>query len=222
MKIRSMITTLLVSVLSFAVLCSPPSGRSAAAEDFKIRMTTGLNATSHSVAWIGTQAGIFKKYGLDVSFPKLAVGGPETAAGLMRGDWHFVQTGVIPIAENVLNGGDAVILLRNTVPNQVGVFLVARSEFKSLQQLAGKRVGVPADVHSGQTSILGRLTLEKAGVTAEYVVLGSYQRIFDALAAGEQALCRSISAFLETAGTGGTRLKPALSERLRSSARRGE
>jgi len=185
MKIRSMITTLLVSVLSFAVLCSPPSGRSAAAEDFKIRMTTGLNATSHSVAWIGTQAGIFKKYGLDVSFPKLAVGGPETAAGLMRGDWHFVQTGVIPIAENVLNGGDAVILLRNTVPNQVGVFLVARSEFKSLQQLAGKRVGVPADVHSGQTSILGRLTLEKAGVTAEYVVLGSYQRIFDALAAGE-------------------------------------
>ena len=67
------------------------------------------------------------------------------------------------------------------------MFLVARSEFKSLQQLAGKRVGVPADVHSGQTSILGRLTLEKAGVTAEYVVLGSYQRIFDALAAGEHA-----------------------------------
>ena len=44
-----------------------------------------------------------------MSFPKLAVGGPETAAGLMRGHWHFVKTGVIPIAENVLNGGDAVI-----------------------------------------------------------------------------------------------------------------
>src|SRR6185436_15212445 len=172
-------------VLAILALCLPPFQYSTFAEDVKIRMTTGLQATSHSVAWIGAKAGIFKKYELDVSFPKLSVGGPESAAGLMRGDWDFAQTGVVPIAENVLNGGDAVIILRNTIPDQVGIFLVTRNEFKSLVQLNGKRVGVLADVYSGQTSILTRLTLEKAGVSAQYVVLGSYERISNALIAEE-------------------------------------
>jgi ABC-type nitrate/sulfonate/bicarbonate transport system substrate-binding protein len=178
---RRIILYLILTVAGLVSLSRHP----AADEDVKLRMTTGLRATSHSIAWIGTQAGLFRKYGLDVEFPKLAVGGPETAAGLMRGDWEFVQTGVVPIAENVLKGGDAVIILRNTVPNQVGVFLVARNPFTKLSLLEGKRIGVPADIYSGQTSILGRLTLERAGVSAEYVVLGTYDRIFDALVAGD-------------------------------------
>src|SRR5438445_97199 len=93
-----------------------PDGQATASEA-QVRMTTGLRATSHSVAWIGTKAGVFRKHGVEVSFPKQEVGGLETAAGLLRGDWQFVQTGTVPIAEAVLNGGDAVILLRNTAPN---------------------------------------------------------------------------------------------------------
>jgi ABC-type nitrate/sulfonate/bicarbonate transport system substrate-binding protein len=148
-----------------------------------VRVTTGLRATGQSIAWIGTEAGVFRKHELNVSFPKLEVGGPESAAGLMRGDWDFVQTGTVPIAEAVLNGGDAVILLRNTAPNQVGIFIMAGAELTRLEQLAGKRVGVLTD--AGQTAVITRLTLEKAGVTATYVGLGTYRNIYKALAAGE-------------------------------------
>jgi len=52
-------------------------------------------------------------------------------------------------------------------------------------QLAGKRVGVLTDAYSGQTGVTTRRTLEKAGVTASYVGLGTYQKIYAALAAGE-------------------------------------
>jgi ABC-type nitrate/sulfonate/bicarbonate transport system substrate-binding protein len=173
------------SALASHVVSRGLPGGVATAAEAKVRMTTGLRATSHSIAWIGTEAGVFRKHGVDVSFPRLEVGGLETAAGLLRGDWQFVQTGTVPIAEAVLNGGDTVILLRNTVPNQVGVFIVARPEFTKLEQLGGKRVGVLVDPYSGQTSAMAHLTLEKAGVTATYVSLGTYRRVYEALRVGD-------------------------------------
>ena len=158
--------------------------RSAMAADTKVRMSTGLRATTQSISWIGSEAGVFKKHGLDVSFPKLEVGGPEAAAGMMRGDWEFCQTGTLPIVEGVLNGGDPVILLRNAAQH-VGIFVMSRREFATLGQLTGKRVGVLTDAYSGQTGVNTRRTLEKAGVTKTYVGLGTYQKIYAALAAGE-------------------------------------
>jgi ABC-type nitrate/sulfonate/bicarbonate transport system substrate-binding protein len=154
------------------------------AADIKVRMSTGLRATVQSISWIGTEAGVFAKNGLEVSFPKLEVGGPEAAAGMIRGEWEFCQTGTLPIAEGVLNGADPVILLRNTAPH-VAIFVMSRPEFATLGQLTGKRVGVLTDAYSGQTGVSTRRTLEKAGVTATYVGLGTYQRIYAALAAGE-------------------------------------
>ncbi len=90
---------------------------SAMAADTQVRMTT-LRATTHCMSWLGTEAGILKKHGLDVSFPKLELGAAEVAAGLMRGDWEFCHAGTLPFAESVLNGGDAVVLLRNTFPHK--------------------------------------------------------------------------------------------------------
>ena len=182
---RRFVLTAGASALALGTLPPLSGDQWAKASGTKVLMTTGLRATSHSIAWIGNEAGVFRKHGLDVNFPTLEVGGPETAAGLMRGDWHFVQTGTVPIAENVLNGGDAVILLRNIGPNQVGLFVVARAEFTKLDQLAGKRVGVLSDPYSSQAGTMARLTLEKAGVTATYVILGTYRNVYKALAAGE-------------------------------------
>ena len=156
----------------------------AMAADTKVRMSFGLRATLMSIAWIGSEAGAFRKHGLDVSFPKLEVGGPEAAAGMMRGDWEFSQTGTLPIVEGVLNGGDPVILLRNTAQH-AGFFVMSRPEFPSLAELAGKRVGVLTDVYSGQAGVNTRRTLEKAGVTATYIGLGTFQKIYAALVAAE-------------------------------------
>jgi len=180
---------LIVGGLGVAALGALPGRiavRSAMAADTSVRMSTGLRATVQCISWIGTEAGVFKKHGMDVSFPKLEVGGPEAAAGMMRGDWEFCQTGTLPIAEGVLNGADPVILLRNTAPH-AGLFVMTRREFATLDHLGGRRVGVLTDAYSGQTGVSTRRTLEKAGVTATYVGLGTYQKIFAALATGDIA-----------------------------------
>ncbi len=158
--------------------------RSAMAADTKVRMTTALRAPTHGMAWYATETGIFKKHGLDVSFPVIETTGPEAAAGLMRGDWEFCHTGAPPVAENFLIGGDVVALLRHTLEHN-GTSIVTRRELTTLADLAGKRVGVLSDATSGSTGIRTRLTVENAGATATYVGLGTYENIYKALAAGE-------------------------------------
>lgn len=158
--------------------------RSASAADTKVRMTMGLRATVQSIPWIGTEAGVFHRYGLAVEFPAFEVGGPESAAGLIRGDWEFSQTGTVPIAEEVLKGNDPVILLRNALPH-VGIFVMTRREFTSLQQLEGRKVGVLTNAISGQAGINTRLAIEQAGARATYVGLGTFQNIYASLAARE-------------------------------------
>lgn len=150
-----------------------------AAAGTAVRMATGLRATAQSIVWIGTEAGVFRNHGLDVTFAKLEAGGPESTAGLTRGDWDFV-----PIAEAVLRGSDPIILLRNHVPT-VGIIIKTRRDLTALDQLAGKNVGVLTDAYSGQTGVITRLAIEKAGATATYVGLGTYQNIYAALVAGQ-------------------------------------
>jgi hypothetical protein len=49
-----------------------------------------------------------------MTLPAIAVGGPEAAAGVVRGDWEFAHTGTVPVAEEVLRGRDIVILATPT------------------------------------------------------------------------------------------------------------
>jgi TRAP-type uncharacterized transport system substrate-binding protein len=147
-----------------------------------VRVATGLLAMWQSTAWLGAEAGIFKKRGIDMSLPAIAVGGPQAAAGVIRGDWEFAHTGALPVAEAVLKGGDIVILATPTTefPNQ---FVMTRKEITQLVQLDGKKVGILTE--TGQTSVAARLTVEKAGATATYLPLVKFERIYVALAAGE-------------------------------------
>lgn len=149
-----------------------------------VRIATGLRAASQSVAWIGTAAGIFAKHGLRVSFPRLEVGGPESVAGLLQQEWDFVQTGTVPVVDTVLRGGDAVILLRNTLPHD-NIMIVARPEIRTLDELTGRKVGILTNAYSGQAGLLVRRAIEQAGALAIYVGLGTYRSIDAALAAGE-------------------------------------
>src|SRR6201995_3864680 len=148
----------------------------------QVRVATGLLAMWQSTAWLGAEAGIFRKNGVDLSVPAIAVGGPQAAAGVIRGDFEFAHTGVLPVAEEGLKGSDIVILATPTseFPNQ---FVMTRKEISELGQLAGRKVGVLSE--TGQTSVATRITIEKAGATATYLPLVRFDRIFAALAAGE-------------------------------------
>ncbi len=154
------------------------------AAHLKVRMTTALRAPTHGLAWCGTETGVFKQQGLDVSFPVIETTGPEAVAGLARGEWDFCQTGTLPVVENFLQGGDVVALFRNALQHD-NLCIALRPELKSLAELDGKRVGVLSDATSGQTGINARLTIEKAGATATYVGLGGYGNIYKALIAGD-------------------------------------
>jgi ABC-type nitrate/sulfonate/bicarbonate transport system substrate-binding protein len=147
-----------------------------------VRAATGLRATWQSTSWLGAEMGIFKKHGIDMTLPAIAVGGPEAGAGVVRGDWEFAHTGALVVAEEVLKGRDLVILATPTeaFPNS---FIMTRKEITDLAQLSGKKVGLLTE--TGQTSVTARLTIEKAGAKASYLPLGKFDRIFAALAAGE-------------------------------------
>jgi ABC-type nitrate/sulfonate/bicarbonate transport system substrate-binding protein len=152
--------------------------------DTEVRIVTGLRAANQCIAWIGAKTGTFAKHGLNVTFPRLEVGGPESVAGLSRGDWDFAQTGTVPIAEAVLNGKDAVILLRHSILHD-SIVIMANPRVTKLDQLTGKKVGVLTDAYSGQTGVIVRLAVERAGAVATYVGLGTYRNIFAALASGD-------------------------------------
>jgi hypothetical protein len=148
----------------------------------RVRVATGLLATWQSTAWLGAESGIFGKRGIDMTLPAIAVGGPEAAAGLARGDWEFAHTGTVPVAEEILKGRDIVILATPTVDFPKS-FVMARKGIAGLAQLAGMKVGVLTE--TGQTSVAARITVEKAGAAATYVPLLKFDRIYAALAAGE-------------------------------------
>jgi len=147
-----------------------------------VRVATGLLATWQSTAWLGTEAGVFKKHGIDTTLPAIAVGGPQAAAGVIRGEWEFAHTGTLPVAEEVLKGRDIVILATPTseFPNS---FVMTRRDITQLAQLNGKKVGILTE--TGQTSVAARITVEKAGAAATYLPLIKFDRIYAALAAGE-------------------------------------
>jgi hypothetical protein len=147
-----------------------------------VRAATGLLATWQSTAWLGAEAGLFKKHKIDMSLPAIAVGGPEAAAGLIRGDWEFAHTGALPVAEEVLKGRDIVILSTPTA-EFANSFVMTRKEVTDLSQLSGKKVGVLSE--TGQTSVAARLAIEKAGAAATYLPLVKFERIYTALATGE-------------------------------------
>jgi hypothetical protein len=148
----------------------------------RVRVATGLLATWQSTAWLGAEARLYKKRGIDMTLPAVAVGGPRAASGLVAGEWEFAHTGTLPVAEEVLKGHDIVILATPT-SEFANSFVMTRKEIAGLHQLSGKKVGVLTE--TGQTSVAARITIEKAGATATYVPLIKFDRIYSALAAGD-------------------------------------
>ena len=53
--------------------------QSSATTSQHVRVATGLLATWQSIAWLGAEAGLFKKRGIDMTLPAIAVGGPQAA-----------------------------------------------------------------------------------------------------------------------------------------------
>lgn len=148
----------------------------------QIRFATAVRVAFQSVEWIGAQAGIFRRYGVEVSFPTLEAGGHQALAGTLRGEWDFCHTGDVPIVEGVLQGQDPVLILTPTELHE-GVFVMARREITRPEQLAGARIGAVDAM--GQFGRAMQSLLKQWGVSASVVSLGSFRAIYAALGAGK-------------------------------------
>jgi ABC-type nitrate/sulfonate/bicarbonate transport system substrate-binding protein len=146
-----------------------------------VRIATGIRATLQSLGWLGAQAGIFHRLGVDVTFPRIEAGGQEAASGLRKGDWEFCETGMSPAVQAVLEGHDTVILLAQARPHVSG-YILAHRDIKEPAALANKRIGVLSE--AGQFAIATQLMLKQWGVNATLVRLGSFQNIYIALRTG--------------------------------------
>jgi ABC-type nitrate/sulfonate/bicarbonate transport system substrate-binding protein len=103
----------------------------------------------------------------------------EAVAGLVRGEWDFVEVGGAPIVQGVLDGHDPVMLLAAEPAPLAGRYLVARQGLTAPMNLRGGRIGILTE--AGQTGISARTMLHQWGITATLVPLGTYPKIYAAL-----------------------------------------
>jgi ABC-type nitrate/sulfonate/bicarbonate transport system substrate-binding protein len=162
---------------------TPAIGTAAETVQTQIRAATGLRATLQSLIWIGAEAGLFRRHGLDVTVTT-ETGGPRAASGTVSGDWEFCHTGDLPIVQGVLQGQDPVLIMTPAELHDVA-FLMGRRDVTKPEQLAGARIG--ALDAAGQYGRAVGAMLQKWGVSAELVSLGSFQGIYKALGKGDVA-----------------------------------
>ena len=148
-------------------------------EERDVRIAIAVRATSQSLGWIGTEAGIFQRLGLNVRFPAMETAAVEAVAGLVRGEWDFVEVGGAPIVQGVLDGHDTVMLLAAEQAPLAGRYLVVRRGLTAPMDLRGGRIGILTE--AGQTGISARAMLRHWGITATLVSLGTYPNIYAAL-----------------------------------------
>jgi len=178
---RRQLSLAATGALAFNVCPSATALLAAVAAGNHVRFAVALRVAFQSAAWIGAEAGIFKRHGIDVVFPNLAAGGPQAAKGTVRGDWEFCHTGDVPIVQGVLQEHDPVLILTPTELHE-GVLVMSRHEITKPEQLGGARTGAVAA--TGQLGRAMQALLQQWGVTASVVSLGSFEAIYAALGAG--------------------------------------
>jgi NitT/TauT family transport system substrate-binding protein len=128
----------ILTVLSFWQL-THASKSDAQAPLEKLRLTYSAVGGSQASFWVPYEAGIFRKYGLDVELLYVAGGGRAA---------QVVQSGEVPIGvftggaviNSNLAGGDLVVIASSM--NVMTFVVMARPEIRRVEDLKGKKIGV--------------------------------------------------------------------------------
>src|ERR1044071_2599493 len=109
-----------------------------AAEPDKLNVCYSSIAATSITTWVPQEAGIFKKYGLDVNV--IYVAGAQAITTLLSGDAHIVQGSGAAAALSRLSGSDAITIA--TTINVIPMSLVTSPDIATPQDLKGKTFGV--------------------------------------------------------------------------------
>jgi len=130
----------LVAILSLALaaLSAGIARAGQAAELEKLNVCYSSIAATSITTWVPHEAGIFKKYGLDVNV--IYVAGAQAIATLLSGDTHIVQGSGAAAVLSRLSGSDATVI--GTSINVIPMSLVTTPDIATAQDLKGKTFGV--------------------------------------------------------------------------------
>jgi len=120
-----------------------------------------LGGTSLTL-WVTHEAGLFRKYGLDVELVFMG-GGGRTVRTLIAGQSHIASIDPAALALAAAAGSDVTIIaaMTSTLP----YFLVVRPEIKTKEDLKGKKVAVSG--FGGASDFVTRLALEGLGLVPD-------------------------------------------------------
>ncbi len=127
------------AVLICAFLPSLTAGQSCAAELTLSHAGYGGIAGYQLPLWVNKEAGISKKYGIELE-PLLISGGALNMQALLAGSIQMSQNSASAAIQSALRG--APVALVATLENRMPLQIISRPEIKTPQQLVGKKIGI--------------------------------------------------------------------------------
>ena len=126
------------------------------------KLTVGFSAISFDQlpAWVGREAGIFAKNGLDVQLVYFT-GGTTALMALVSGDTSVSQNAGPEVAHAYLGGSDVVFIAGGTVT--LDYWLMGRPDIKSPEQLRGGSVAISR--FGSVSDFIARFAVQRIGLT---------------------------------------------------------
>src|SRR5882724_4936746 len=135
----------------------------AAAPLTKVVMTSGSASERDGVVYVAQEQGLFRKYGLDVSFVQVR-NGPVAMSALSSGETQFHWGSVSGANLGAIAEGAEIVFVAGFINRLTGMF-VANPKISSPMELKGKSIGVNS--LSGGGWIFTMLTLDYWGLVPE-------------------------------------------------------
>jgi NitT/TauT family transport system substrate-binding protein len=136
-RLRSVKCYGVVPVLIIFGIALVPSGIAAADRLYTIYTARVMSQT---YPWIAEEAGLFKKYDLDIPLVFVTPGAPAVAA-ILSGDSEVAVTGAASITRPIVQGNKDPVLI-GVVKSMLTHSILAKPEIKRTEQLKGRRIGV--------------------------------------------------------------------------------
>ena len=126
------------SCLVFVWILLLPGSRLFAAD--KVNMIYTARVMSQAYPWFAQEAGLFKKYDLDVPLVFVTPGAPSVAA-ILSGDSEIAIIGAASITRPFVQGNKDPVLVGG-IKSLLTHSIIAKPDIKRPEQLKGKRIGV--------------------------------------------------------------------------------
>lgn len=155
-----------VGILVMSVLCGVVLAQSGAAAADKLYAIYTARVMSQAMSWIAQEAGLFKKYDLDVQLIFVTPGAPAVAA-ILTGDSELSVQGAGALSRALVQGNREVAFIGG-IKNILTHSVLAKPEIKGPENLRGKRIGVSrigSNPHYFAAQALRRFGLEPRDVS---------------------------------------------------------